>query len=137
MVRLHTHLLDPTLDIFLLLMRRKQVVRMILYICSKATLSVALPWLSDVIAQWNAGATVCFRPWEEVAVVESLILRCFQPVQGREHVNVFDSIFVSVELTTLSRFNMLGRAANSQILLAGNLKVCTIVLFNMFKSPAV
>jgi len=48
-----------------------------------------------------------------------------------------DRIIVSIEFTTLSRFNASGRAENSQILLSCNLKEFMMVYFDMFKSPAV
>jgi hypothetical protein len=83
-VRLHTPLLDPTLDIFVLCMCRKRVVAIILEVRLKVTLSVAFPWLSNVIAQRTAGARVCFRlkkrRWRWV---ENPSLRCFQRLRGR------------------------------------------------------
>jgi hypothetical protein len=61
-VRLHTLLLDPTLDIFVLITRRKRAVGIVLLVRLKATLGVAFPGLSNVIAQRCVGAGVCFRP---------------------------------------------------------------------------
>ena len=61
-VCLHTLLLDPTLEIFVLFTCRKLVVGIVLYYRLKATLSVAFPWLSDVIDQRSASAGECFRP---------------------------------------------------------------------------
>ena len=61
-VCLHTILLNPTLDIFVLFARCKQVVGIVLQVRLRATLSVAFPWLSNVIAQRSTGAGVCFRP---------------------------------------------------------------------------
>jgi hypothetical protein len=52
-----------------------------------------------------------------------------------KRVQVFNRICVRVEFMTLSRFNASWRAANSQILC--NLKVFSMVYFDMFKSPAV
>jgi hypothetical protein len=49
----------------------------------------------------------------------------FNLFEVRNCVPVFYSIFVSVEFTTLSGFNMSGRAANSEIL--WNLKVFRMV----------
>jgi hypothetical protein len=63
-VHLDTILLDPTLDIFVLFTCRKRIVGIVLSVRLKATLSVAFPWLSNVIAQRSAGAGVCFHPWQ-------------------------------------------------------------------------
>ena len=65
-VRLHALLLDPTLDIFVLFTRGKQVVGIVLYVRLKATVSVVFPWRSNVIAQRSTGTRVCFllrRSW--------------------------------------------------------------------------
>jgi len=43
------------------------------------------------------------------------------------HAQVFDFIFVSIEVTKLSGFNALWRVANRQILLVCNLKVFRMV----------
>jgi len=61
-VPLHALLLDPTLDIFVLFTRRKRIVGIVLQVRLKITVSVAFPWLRNVIAQRSADAGVCFRP---------------------------------------------------------------------------
>jgi hypothetical protein len=55
----------------------------------------------------------------------------------RNHVQVFERIFVRNRFTMLSGFDLSGRALNGQIQLVCNLKVLRKVLFDMFKSPAV
>ena len=74
---------------------------------------------------------------EEVALVENPNLQCVPCVRGRDTRPGLRRILVSVEITTLSQFNVLAHAANGHILLAFNLKVFRMVLFDMFKSPAV
>ena len=64
---------------------------------------------------------------EEAAVVETPSLRCVQGFEVWKRMQVFNLNFVSIQFTTLSRFNALGRAANSQIHLACNLKVFRMV----------
>jgi hypothetical protein len=62
-----------------------------------------------------------------VPVVETLNLRCFDHARvGETHPSFRLNLF-SVELTTLSGFDASGRAANSYILLACNLKVFRMV----------
>ena len=61
-VRLHALLLVSTLDRFVLLTRHKQVVGIVLKVHLKATLSVAFPWLSNVIAEPSTGTGECFGP---------------------------------------------------------------------------
>jgi hypothetical protein len=51
----------------------------------------------------------------------------FNVFEVGKQVQVFDLIFVSVEFTTLSRFNASGRAANGQIFLGCNMKVFRMV----------
>jgi len=59
----------------------------------------------------------------------------FNVVEVGNRVQVFDWIFVSVGFWMVSGFNGSGRPANSHILC--NLKVFRMVLFDMFKWPAV
>jgi hypothetical protein len=54
-VCLHTLLLDPSVDIFVLCTRHKWVVRSDLYIRLQATLRVACLWPSNVIDKSTAG----------------------------------------------------------------------------------
>jgi len=57
-VRLHALHLDPTVDIFVVFTRCKQIVAIVLYVCLKETLSIGFPWLSKVIAQQSTGTGV-------------------------------------------------------------------------------
>jgi hypothetical protein len=57
-VRLHALLLDHTLDIYVLLTRRKRVVGIVLKVRLKETLIVAFPWLSNSIAKRSTCAGV-------------------------------------------------------------------------------
>jgi len=57
-VCLHSHLLDPTLDIFGLFTHRKHVVGIVPQGCLKAIMSIVFPWLSNVFAQRSARAGV-------------------------------------------------------------------------------
>jgi len=110
-VCLHTLLLNPTLEIFVLFTCRKLVVGIVLYYRLKATLSVAFPWLSDVIDQRSASAGECFRPrqrgrhWLRLRVCD-----LFNVFEVAKCVQVFDWIFVSVEFTTVRGLNVLGYA---------------------------
>ena len=52
-------------------------------------------------------------------------------------VQVLDWIYLSMQFTTMSRFNASGRAPNSQTIHACNVKVFMMVEFDMFQSPAV
>jgi len=61
-VRLHSILLDPPLDMFLLCTCCKQVLRIDLYVHSTATLTSAFPWLRHLIDLQRPGGWVCFRP---------------------------------------------------------------------------
>jgi hypothetical protein len=61
-VYLPTLLLDLTLDILVIVTHPKWVVGIILKVSLKATLSVAFPVLSNVIAQRSTSARVYFRP---------------------------------------------------------------------------
>jgi len=61
-VRLHSLLLDLTLDIFVLFTRRKRIVGSVLKNRVKAALRVAFPWLSNVMNQRKAGAGAYVNP---------------------------------------------------------------------------
>jgi len=96
------------------------------------------PWLSNAIDQHSASAGVWFRPrqrwWWWLWLWPCDVFNVFgvgKPIQ------VFNWILVSVEFTTLGRFNASGRTANSLILLARNLGVFRMVWFDKFKLPAV
>jgi len=64
---------------------------------------------------------------EEVAVVETPSLRCFQCARGKETHPSLRLNLDSVEFMSLSGFNASGHATNCQILLACNLKVFRMV----------
>ena len=55
------------------------------------------------------------------------VCNVFNAFEVGKHVQVFNWIIVCVEFTMLSEFNSSGHAANSQILLACNLKVFRMV----------
>jgi hypothetical protein len=57
-VHLHALLLDRRQDIFVLITRGKRVVGIVLQVHLNATLSLMFQWLSNIIAQWSAGAVV-------------------------------------------------------------------------------
>jgi hypothetical protein len=120
-VRLHTLLLDPTLDVSVRFTRRKRVVGIVPLVRLKATLSVAFPLLGNLIAQQSAGAEVYFRPrqrrWRRLKL---RVCDVFNVFEIGNCVQVFDLIFVRFEFMTLSGFNASGGPVNSQIL--GNLK---------------
>jgi hypothetical protein len=124
-VRLHTVLLDPTLDAFLLCTHRKWVVGIVPQVCLKATLTVSFPWLSNLIAQRSSGTRVCLRSrkrrwrWWNLRVGD-----VFNAFEVGKRVQVLNRICVSVDFITLSRFNTSGRAATSQIL-------CHLTVFSM------
>jgi hypothetical protein len=128
LVRLHALLLDLTQDIFVLFAHRKWIVANVLYVRLEETLSVAFPWVSNVIDQRSTGNRVSFRlrqrrqPWLTLSVCD-----VFKVFEVGKHVHVFDSIFDHVEFPTLSVFNASGCAANSQIPLSCNLEVFSIV----------
>jgi hypothetical protein len=61
-IRLHAILLDPILDIFLRFTGHKRIIGNLLQVHLKETLSIAFPWLSNVIALGSTSAGVCFRP---------------------------------------------------------------------------
>jgi len=61
-VRLHALLLDPTLDTFVLVTRRKRRAGIVSYVRPKPALSVVFPWLSNVIDQQSGGSVVYFGP---------------------------------------------------------------------------
>jgi len=118
-VRLYPLLDDPTLDIFVLFTRGKQVVEIVLKFRLKATLTVAFPWLSNVIAQQSTGDEGYFSTWQtRRRYLRLRVCDIYKVLEVGKCVEVFDWIFVSVEFTTLSGFNASGRAVNSQILLA-------------------
>ena len=96
------------------------------------------PWLCNVIAQRSTGTAVCFCQWQRRwRWLRFWVCDDFNVFEEGKRVQVFDWILVSVEITTLSWFNASGGAANSQIVLACNLKVFRMVWFDMFKSPTV
>jgi len=112
-VRPHALLLDPTLDIFELFTRHKGVVRTFLEACLKATLSVALQWLSDVIALRSCSTVVCFhqsqRWWRRFG---QQVCDVFNVFKVGKHIQPFDWTFSSVEFAMLSEFNPSRSAAN-------------------------
>jgi len=125
---LHTLLPDPTLDIFVLITRRKWVVGIVLKVRLKGTLSIVFPWLSNVIAQQSAGAWVWFRAWlGRWRWLRLRVCNVFNVFKKGKCIEVFDWIVVSVIFTTLSGINPSGCAANCQILLACNLKLFRMV----------
>jgi fumarate reductase subunit C len=92
-----------------------------------ATLRIMFPWLSTVIDQGSAGARVYVRPRQRWWWLRLRVCDVYKVFDVGECVHVFDRIFRTVEFATLSKFKPSGRAANSQILLACNLKVFRIV----------
>jgi len=127
-VRLYALLFDSTLDIFVVFKCCKQEVRIALSSRLKPTLSVGLPWLSNVISQQSASAEFCLRPWNRRwRWLRIRVCDIFTMFEVFKHVQVFYSIFVNVLFIMLSRFNPLGCAGNSQILLACNFKVMSMV----------
>ena len=61
-IHLHAILLDPTLDISVVVTRHKRVVGCVLQVPLKATLSIGFPWLNNEIAQRSTDAGLCFFP---------------------------------------------------------------------------
>ena len=104
----------------------------------KQTISVTFPWLSNAIVQQGNCTGVCVRLRQRRRWWLSLpVCNVLKEFEVGKHVQVFDWMFVSIEFTTLSGFNALGRAANSQILLSCKVKVFRMVYCVMFKSPGV
>jgi hypothetical protein len=60
-VRLHAMLLNPSMDICVLIMGRKRVEGIVLRVRLKAALSVVFPWLCKIINQGSAGTVEYFR----------------------------------------------------------------------------
>jgi len=96
------------------------------------------PWISKIIAQWSAGAGVCFPPrerrwrWSRLRVCNVIrVFKLGKPIQ------VFNWILVSVEITMLRGFNLSEHGAKSHVLLVCNSKVFRMAYFDMFSSPAV
>jgi len=136
--RLHTRPLYPTQDIFVLFMHRKRVVGIVLWGHLIATLSVASPWVTNVIAQLSACTEVHFcQRQTRWRWLRHRVCDVFNMFEVGKRIQLFDWIFVAIEFTTLSRFNASGWAVNSQIILACNLKVFRMVEFDMIKLPAV
>jgi hypothetical protein len=113
-VILHRHalLLEPTLDMFVLFTCRKWIVRIVLEVRIKETLSVVFPWVSNIFAQHCPGAGVCFC----LRLRQRLLLRLqacgvFKIIEVGKRIQVFDGLFVSVEFKKLSGINTLGRTA--------------------------
>jgi len=130
--------LDPTLDIFVHFKYHKWVKGIVLVVHLKATMSVALQWLSNVIIQQNASAGVsCYLQDRRWRWLRLRVCEDFKMFEERKYVLVIDWIFFSIEFTMLKGFNVSGRAVNRQILLVFNLKVFRIVWFDIFKLPAV
>jgi hypothetical protein len=77
--------------------------------------------------QWSASAGVYICPRQRWRWWRLSVWDVFNVFNVGKYVQFFDSIFVNVEFTTLSRFNASWRAANSQMLLACNLKVLRMV----------
>jgi len=127
-VSLHAFLPDRTLDIFVIVACHKQVVRTVLLVRLKATLSVVSLWVNNGIAQYSGGAGEYFclqyrrRRWFRLRVCNVLNVS-----EVGKCVQIFDWILVSVEMIILSEFNASGRSVNCQIVLACNLKVFRMV----------
>jgi hypothetical protein len=95
-------------------------------------MSIAFPWLSNVIAQWSTGAKVCFCPGQRRSQWSRLrICDVFNRFEVATNVSVFDSILLCVQYTMQGMYNVSGRAANGQILPACNLKVFRMVSCDM------
>jgi len=124
----HTIVLDPTPAIFVLLTHCKQVVGIFIASPVQAFLSVAFTWLRNIIAQQRAGAGEYFCPWQRrLLQLRHAICNVFILVVVGKRMLVFDGIIDGVESTTLSELNSSGRAANSYIPAACNLKVFRMV----------
>jgi len=99
-VCLHTHHLDPTVDISVLPTRCKRVVGIDLSVRLKATLSFAFPLLSNAIDRRTAGCGMYFRLQHMWRSLRLRVCEVFIVFDVGKLVQVFDWSYHIVEFTT-------------------------------------